>query len=91
MHTILPVTPRREGLLNDAVVTTHLERVPLERITAPTLVITARDDGYKTWEGASYTAQHIRGARFVGYPAGGHLLVGHDREQVRALAAFLEP
>jgi pimeloyl-ACP methyl ester carboxylesterase len=90
MHLILPVSPRRAGLVNDAVVTTRLERVELERITAPTLVFSARDDGYRTWDGAQYTARHIPGARFVGYPEGGHLLVGHEREELREIVAFLK-
>jgi 2-hydroxy-6-oxonona-2,4-dienedioate hydrolase len=86
---ILPVTPRRLGLLNDAVVTMTLPRYELEKIAAPTLVISAADDGYGTFEGGRYTADHIRGARFVGYPEGGHLLVGHDREATAEVAAFL--
>ncbi len=44
LDSILPVSARRLGLLNDAVVTSSLERYDLERITAPTLVVTARDD-----------------------------------------------
>jgi pimeloyl-ACP methyl ester carboxylesterase len=91
MNSILPVAPRRPGLVNDAIVTTHLERVELERITAPTLIFSARDDGYKTWDGAQYSAQHIPHARFVGYPVGGHLLVGHEQEETREILAFLRP
>ena len=90
MHSILPIAPRRAGLVNDAVVTTRLERAELERITAPTLIFSARDDGYRTWEGAQYSAEHIAGARFVGYPVGGHLLVGHEREDLRTTVAFLK-
>ena len=90
MQLILPVAPRRDGLVNDAVVTTRLERVALERIVAPTLVISARDDGYGTWEAARYSADQIPGARFVGYPAGGHLLVGHEQEEQRTIVAFLK-
>jgi pimeloyl-ACP methyl ester carboxylesterase len=91
MNSILPVAPRRPGLVNDAIVTTHLERIELERITAPTLIFSARDDGYKTWDGAQYSAQHIPHARFVGYPVGGHLLVGHEQEETREILAFLRP
>jgi 2-hydroxy-6-oxonona-2,4-dienedioate hydrolase len=89
MHSILPVAPRRLGLVNDSRVTTQLERLELERITAPTLLISARDDGYGTWDAARYSARHIRDARFISYPAGGHLLVGHEQETLRAIQAFL--
>lgn len=85
----LPLSERREGLLNDAVVVTHLVRYELERIAAPTLVISARDDLWGTYASAIYTAQQIAGARFVGLPDGGHLWVGHHREVMGEIAAFL--
>ncbi|MEA3194904.1 MAG: hypothetical protein QOD26_3237 [Betaproteobacteria bacterium] len=85
----LPVSERREGLLNDATVVTHLPRFELERIGVPTLVISARDDLWGTYESSIYTAQHIPGARFLGLPDGGHLWVGRHREVMGEIAAFL--
>ena len=85
----LPVSERREGLLNDATVVTHLQRYDLERIAVPTLVISARDDLWGTYESSLYTAQHIPGARFLGLPEGGHLWVGRHREVMGEIAAFL--
>ena len=85
----LPLGERLEGLRNDAVIVTHLGRYELERIAAPTLVISARDDGWGTYGSAVYTAQHIPGARFVGLPDGGHLWVGRQREVMGEIAAFL--
>ena len=89
MAHILPVEPRRLGLLNDAAVVSRLPRYELEQIAAPTLVISAADDGYGTLEGARYTAQRIPGARLVEYRSGGHLLVGHNEEAAAEIAAFL--
>jgi pimeloyl-ACP methyl ester carboxylesterase len=86
---ILPVSARRLGLLNDAAVTSRLERVELERITAPTLVISAADDLYGTFDAGRYTADHIPAARFVGYPAGGHVWVGHQQQLIAEIEAFL--
>jgi pimeloyl-ACP methyl ester carboxylesterase len=85
----LPVSERREGLLNDLAVVTHLQRYDLEHIGVPTLVISARDDLWGTYESAVYTAQHIPGARFVGLPDGGHLWVGRHREVMGEIAGFL--
>lgn len=85
----LPLSERLEGLQNDAVVVTQLVRYELERIVAPTLVISARDDGWGTYEPAVYTAQHISGARFIGLPDGGHLWIGRGREVMGEVAAFL--
>jgi pimeloyl-ACP methyl ester carboxylesterase len=87
---ILPVAPRRVGLMNDATVVSTLPRYELDRITAPTLVLSALDDRYGTFDGGRYTAQNIKGARFVGYPNGGHLLVGHEAEASAEIAAFLK-
>jgi pimeloyl-ACP methyl ester carboxylesterase len=89
MEQILPVSARRLGLMNDAAVTSSLPRYELERISAPTLVISVADDLFGTFEAARYTAEHIPGARFVGYPSGGHLWVGHHREVMAEIAAFL--
>lgn len=74
---ILPVSARRRGLLNEARVMASLEPCALERISAPTLTISAQDDLYGTYENARYIAAQIPRVRFVGYPRGGHLLVGH--------------
>lgn len=87
---ILPVSSRRQGLLNDAAVVSSLPRYELEKITASTLVISAADDLYGTFDGARYTAAHIPGARFVGYPSGGHLLVGHQKAVTAEMVAFLQ-
>jgi len=89
MEAILPIAPRRLGLLNDAAITERLPRYELEKIEAPTLVVTARDDLFGTWEGARYTADNIRGARFVGHETGGHLLVGHEAAQRELVASFI--
>jgi 2-hydroxy-6-oxonona-2,4-dienedioate hydrolase len=88
---ILPVSRRRLGLLNDSRLTTGAARAPLEAIRAPTLAISARDDGYGTFESARYSAEHIAGARFLGFESGGHLLLGHQAEVVAAVAALAAP
>lgn len=90
LQHILPVSPRRLGLLNDAAVTSSLQRYELERIVAPTLVISVADDLFGTFDGARYTAEHVPHARFIGYPSGGHLWVGHQKDVVSEIVAFLK-
>ena len=46
-------------------------------------------DGVLTADEVRATAEHIAGARFVGYPEGGHLFVGHEAEVMRRIADFL--
>jgi pimeloyl-ACP methyl ester carboxylesterase len=90
LDQILPLRARRLGLLNDAAVVSSLRRYELEKITAPTLAISTADDLYGTFAGARYTAEHVPGARFIGYPSGGHMLVGHDAETAAHVAKFLK-
>jgi pimeloyl-ACP methyl ester carboxylesterase len=89
MRHILPVSARKQGLLNEAKIAASLARYDLERITAPTLVISVKDDRYDTYAAARYTAEHIPGGRFVGYRTGGHMLVGHQAEALAQVSAFL--
>jgi pimeloyl-ACP methyl ester carboxylesterase len=86
---ILPVSCRRQGLLNDASIVSELPRYELERISAPTLIMSFEDDLFGTYDGARYSAEHIPGARFIGYPTGGHLWVGHHKEVMAEIAGFL--
>lgn len=87
---IQPVSQRRLGLLNEAAVIPSLERYELEQIAVPTLTISCADDLFGTYDAARYTAEQIPGARFVGYPSGGHLWVGHQQEVVNEIAQFLK-
>jgi pimeloyl-ACP methyl ester carboxylesterase len=89
LEDILPVSDRATGLRNESFQATHLRPMALDKITAPTLVISARDCGYGTYANAEYLAAHIPGAIFLGFERGGHVLVGHDAEVHEALRAHL--
>jgi len=90
LEHVLPISPRRRGLVNDAAVVASLPRYELERIGVPTLVMSTADDLFGTFDTARYTAEHIPRARFVGYSSGGHLWVGHQKEVVSKIIAFLK-
>jgi pimeloyl-ACP methyl ester carboxylesterase len=90
LEAVLPVSRRRLGLLNDARVTTDMRPFDLGRIRAPTLIVSTEDDLYGTFERARYTAGEIAGARFVGYPTGGHMLVGRRVEINAEVLRLLE-
>lgn len=86
---ILPVSSRRLGLLNDALVTSTLEHYDLEHIRTPTLTISVADDLFGTFDAARYTAQQIPNAHFVDYRTGGHLWVGHAQDVTTEICDFL--
>jgi 2-hydroxy-6-oxonona-2,4-dienedioate hydrolase len=92
---ILPVSTRAAGLRDDTGLGKRLRPYALESIRVPTLVVSARDDGFGTYAAAQYTASRIAAAKFVGFDQGGHLLVGHDDavrvEIVELLAAAAKP
>lgn len=88
LREILPISARRRGLLHDTLATQNVPRPRFEDIRAPTLAISARDDGFGTYASAEYAAQHILGARFLGFERGGHLLLGRQAEVVAAVEAL---
>ena len=90
LMAVEPVSRRAAGLAIDARITSTLPRYPLERITAPTLLISLQDDLYGTWGNAHYTSQQIPGSRFVSYRSGGHVWIGHDADVWGEVAAFIK-
>jgi pimeloyl-ACP methyl ester carboxylesterase len=86
---ILPISQRAQGIRNDSRIATSLPPYPLERIAAPTLVMSARDDLYGTYANAEYVESRIPGARLVGFASGGHTWVGHDAEVLGHVAEFV--
>ncbi len=87
MRSVLPVAARHRGLKNDA--RTRLAPLPLERIKAPTLIITARDDLIDTLPAARLMAGGIPGARLIVLESGGHLLVGWQAEVAALVETFV--
>lgn len=86
---ILPVSARAAGLRNETQVIARLQPYDLAAIRAPTLLISARDDGYGTYANAEYAARRIAGAKFIGFEQGGHVWVGHDEAVRRAVVAHV--
>ncbi len=89
LQTMLPISRRVAGMQNDGAVAASLTRYALEDIRVPTLVISAADDRYGTYDSGSYTAGKIAEARFIGFTTGGHLLLGHDAEVRSQVRGFL--
>jgi 2-hydroxy-6-oxonona-2,4-dienedioate hydrolase len=93
LRGILPISARAAGIRHDGEVASSLRRYDLERIGVPALVISAADDLYDTYESAFHTAEQIPGARFLGFPGGGHLLLGHEasvRTEIRTHLGALQ-
>ena len=91
LDAILPVSRRAAGMREDTTVSRRPPRAPLEAILTPTLIVSARDDGYGTYASAKYTADRIAGSRFIGFEQGGHTLVGHNEDVMTAIVTLLVP
>ena len=91
LNHILPVSLRKAGLAGDSVLGKSLGPAALDKVRAPTLIISARDDGYGTYASAQYTASQITGARFIGFEQGGHVWVGHDDEVMQEIVELIAP
>lgn len=87
MPDILPLSRRVDGIRNDGF--TRIGPWPLEKIGAPTFVMSAEDDLFGTLPAARFTAEHIAGAELMVVESGGHLLVGRGEEVRARIADFL--
>jgi len=87
MRNVLPLSRRVDGIRNDGAA--RIEPWPLERIAAPTLLVSAEDDLFGTLPAARFTAEHIVGAELMVVASGGHLLAGRGEEIRARVADFL--
>jgi pimeloyl-ACP methyl ester carboxylesterase len=87
VRSIQPLSARIAGINVDS--NPRLHALALEKIAAPTLVISARDDLFNTAPAAEYAAGKIPGAKLIVYDTGGHLLVGRQDEVRKAVHDFL--
>ena len=88
MHGILPLSRRIAGI--EAEDAFEMKPWPLQRICAPTLIVSAEDDLFRTLPGARFTAEGIPGAELEVLPDGGHLMVGHGGRVEARVARFLD-
>ena len=88
MRNILPLSDRVAGIAVDS--SAEIAPWPLEKITAPTLVISAKDDLFSTLPGARFTAAHIPGAELEVLESGGHLMLGQRERVTKCIGSFLK-
>jgi 2-hydroxy-6-oxonona-2,4-dienedioate hydrolase len=88
IQMIQPVSQRYEGIKQDADNHQNRQWIALEQITAPTIIVDAKD--VVTYPGSKYTAEHIPNAKLVEFETGGHLLIGHGDEAIAAILQFIQ-
>ena len=65
------------------------DRFPLERLTVPTLIVSAVDDHWAPYRYAATAAERIQGAKLMTIDQGGHRFLSHDAQVRTAIAAFI--
>ncbi len=87
VKSVEPLSLRFPGINVDS--NPKLHELPLEKIRAPALIVSARDDLFNTLPSAEFAASKIPGAQLIVYNSGGHLLVGHEQDVRTAVRTFL--
>ena len=88
MRSILPLSKRVRGITVDS--NADLAPWPLERLRMPVLIVSARDDLYRTLPGARFTAGGIKQAKLKILESGGHLMLGQGGQVRQWIAEFLK-
>ena len=89
LDELMPVSRRRNGLLNDARLAGNPHPVDYARITVPTLLLSVEDDRFGTAATARYLAAAIPGATLAMLERGGHIWLGSDAIVADHVARFL--
>lgn len=89
MDSLFPIHPRKRGVLFDLYVSNpDVQTYPLEKISAPTLIINAKDDGLSAFDNAVRASERITRSKLTAANRGGHLLLGSETRIQQEIAAF---
>lgn len=86
----LPVSARYTGWLNDSKNLNLPTTLQIERITTPTLIISAKDDVLAPHSWSRLLSDRIPGAKLITHTNGGHLILGHTKTHRKKLHNFIE-
>lgn len=93
-NTMLPVKPRKEGIMADETITNldmdiNFEDYKVEKITTPILVVHAKDDPMAKYESAQKFISRTN-AKTAIFETGGHLITGHGDAVSMEIKKFIE-
>lgn len=93
-NTILPINPRRKGIINDEKVinpdmSVNFSDYVLEEIDCPVLILHAKNDPMAKYEEMQTASKRFKNFQIILYETGGHVLFGHDEETRRHISNFI--
>ncbi len=87
---VLPSSRRVNGMVFDTYVgNPYINQMPVDQLTVPVLVITAKDDPMTLHERAKSMGESISGAEIAVIEDGGHMMLGHTAEVQAVIKDFL--
>ena len=93
IYTMLPISDRRDGIINDASVTNpdmarNFDEYPIEDIQVPVIVFQAKNDKMAKYKSIVKSLHRFKDHTFIVFDTGGHMLDGRGREIDEGLSAF---
>lgn len=95
LKTILPIKPRKAGIINDNKVTNpdmmrNYDTYPLEKISAPILILHAKNDPMASFEDMKEASERLNNKKVIIYERGGHILFGHSQANKSYISGFIQ-
>jgi pimeloyl-ACP methyl ester carboxylesterase len=93
-NTMLPVAPRRKGIIADETVTNfdmlvNYDDYPVENIKVPVLMIQSKDDPMVKYSDAEKFIARVHPETAI-FETGGHLITGHGNAISKRIKSFIE-
>jgi pimeloyl-ACP methyl ester carboxylesterase len=88
LATMHPMSQRYRGTVNDGVLIGR-DSIPSDRVSAPTLILHAKDDALVSYHHALHAHESIRGSQLAGFETGGHGLLPRINAVRRSVSEFL--
>jgi pimeloyl-ACP methyl ester carboxylesterase len=89
LDTMHPMTERYPGTMNDGEMIQR-EAVSTNNVSAPTLILHAKDDALVSYHHAEHAHAEIKGSRLISFDVGGHGLLSQMNAVRQDVKAFLE-
>jgi pimeloyl-ACP methyl ester carboxylesterase len=84
-----PMTQRYPGTINDGEMIQR-EPVSTDTVSAPTLILHAKDDALVSYHHAEHAHEAIKGSRLISFDVGGHGLLSQMNAVRQDVKEFLE-
>jgi len=94
-NSILPINPKKRGILNDENITNpdmiiNYKDYPIEDIRAPVLILHAKNDPMAKYDTMIEASKRFSNVIIKEYELGGHILYGHNEETKESVENFLQ-